>query len=95
MVAQQVAVREGQPVEFPGEVGAAPALRRRGSSSLLRRRRVLLVLTALTAGTLLIAIGSGSPAAWGVFLVVLAAGAGYLALLHHVRRVLADHLAEP
>ena len=103
MVAQQVAVREPEPVGLRVMEGVPrpepvptidrPSVRRpsnRRPNSVVRRRRVVSVLTALTAGTLLAALFSGATAAWWVLLLVLATWAAYLLLLHHVRRVLAE-----
>jgi cell wall-associated NlpC family hydrolase len=58
--------------------------------ALVRRRQIVLALAALTAVALVAAIGSGSTAAWWALLAVVAAGSGYLGLLHHVRRVKAE-----
>ncbi len=103
MVAQQVAVREPEPVGLPAMEGVprpepVPTIDRPGvqrpsnrrPNSVVRRRRVVSVLTALTAGTLLAALFSGATAAWWVLLLVVATWAAYLLLLHHVRRVLAE-----
>src|SRR5262249_34563246 len=46
--------------------------------------------TAITALALLAALVSGAAAAWLVLLAAVAAETGYLALLHHHRRVLAE-----
>ena len=58
--------------------------------ALVRRRQIVLALAALTAVALVAAIGSGAAAAWWAFLAVVVAGSGYLGLLHHVRRVMAE-----
>lgn len=56
----------------------------------LRRRQVILGLTALDAGTVLTATGTGSPAAWSVFGFAVAMSVAYGVLLHRSRRLAAE-----
>jgi LysM repeat protein len=77
----------GTPVQVvPGSV-RRPAV--------VRRRRIVLGLIALASLALVAAIGTGGAAAWWVLLAVVAAGSGYLYLLHRSRRVTAErHFAQ-
>ena len=79
MALAQVTARERTPVH-PAAGGAAPA----------RRRRVALAYAAVVALTALAAGGSGSAAAWWAVAGVLCLGAGYVAVLHHVRGTAAE-----
>jgi peptidoglycan endopeptidase LytE len=53
----------------------------------VRRRRVISGLAALDAAGALAGLGTGSAAAWGVFVLALALTATYLVLLHRSRRL--------
>jgi len=61
-----------------------------GGHALVRRRQIVLVLAGLTGIALAAAISSGSTAAWWALLATVGVGSGYLALLHHIRRVMAE-----
>ena len=94
MAVHQVAVQDRSPASFPAtrtgsfRAAAAPSARRR-RQSFMRRRQIVLVLVGLTGIALVAAVGSGATAAWWAVLVTVSVGSGYLALLHHIRRVMA------
>ena len=58
--------------------------------ALIRRRRTVLTFAAVASSLAVAALGTGSSAAWFGFVAALAAGAGYLALLHRMRRIAAE-----
>lgn len=59
-------------------------------TALMRRRRTVLICAAIAASLAVAALGSGSGAVWAAFVVVIFAGAGYLGLLHRLRRIAAE-----
>lgn len=71
-----------------GDTYGRPA--RSPSRALIRRRRTVLIFTAVAASLAVAAVGSASPAVWSAFVIVVAAGAGYLGLLHRMRRIAAE-----
>ena len=91
MVLQDMAVRDRstKDLDSPG-VRLADLQPFPSRSAALRRRRTLAALGGLTGIAVVAAIGSGVAAAWWAVLAVIAVGAGYLLLLHHVRRVRAE-----
>ncbi len=91
MVLQDMAVRD-RPIADLATPGAQfPDLPRSAPRpAALRRRRILAALGGLTGIALIAAVGSGVAAAWWALLAMIAVGAGYLLLLHHVRQVRAE-----
>lgn len=96
MAVHQVAVQDRSPASLPvtragsfrAQTAAQAARHRR--HALLRRRQIVLALVGLTGIALVAAVGSGGAAAWWAVLLTVSLGSGYLALLHHVRRVMAQ-----